>query len=342
MASLYVLGARQRNLLIRNEKEWNLYEAALILQIDTKAKSVITVVEYKSPLEARPSEDASMIFKSGTLVGDVLYACTSTEVLIFRLPEFQRIGYLSLPCFNDLHHVTPSTNGALLIANTGLDMVVKVTRQGELRDAWDVLREPLWTRFSPAIDYRKVDTTKPHKSHPNFVFELDGQLWVTRFRQRDAFCLDSGERIDIPTQFPHDGVLHGEYIYFTSVDGKVVIVNSCTRQVERIVDLQRIEGEKSLLGWCRGLLLIDSSRIWVGFTRIRKTRFRENILWLRNVFHEGMQEKPTHIALYDLANEQCLEEFDLEACGMNIVFSIFPANVNTVRSALDSRTLTSQ
>ncbi len=36
MASLYVLGARQRKLLFKHEEEQNLYEAALILRIDTE------------------------------------------------------------------------------------------------------------------------------------------------------------------------------------------------------------------------------------------------------------------------------------------------------------------
>jgi hypothetical protein len=38
-----------------------------------------------------------------------------------------------------------------------------------------------------------------------------------------------------------------------------------------------------------------------------------------------MTEKPTHLALYDLATRQCLQEIDLESCGMNVVFSVFPA-----------------
>jgi hypothetical protein len=326
MARLYVLGGRQRNLLLKSEKEWNLYEAALILEIDTESKEVRARVEYKTPLEASAGENASVVFKSGTLAGDLLYACTSTEVLVFGLPEFRRTAYVSLPCFNDLHHVTPSSDGALLAANTGLDMVVKFTCRGELLDAWNVLQESPWSRFSASTDYRKVETTKPHRSHPNYVFELGGQLWVTRFRQCDAICLsDDGKRIAIPAQFPHDGLLHGEQIYFTSVDGKVVTADSRTLKVERIVDLQEISGGESLLGWCRGLLVVDTNRVWVGFTRIRKTRFHENILWLRNVVREGMKEKPTHIALYDLSRRLCLEEFDLEAHGMNIVFSIFPA-----------------
>jgi hypothetical protein len=65
--------------------------------------------------------------------------------------------------------------------------------------------------------------------------------------------------------------------------------------------------------------------MWVGFTRIRKTRFRENILWVKNVLQNGKSEKPTRIALYDLVDKRCMQEFDLEAHGMNLVFSIFPA-----------------
>jgi hypothetical protein len=326
MASLYVLGARQRNLLLRDEEEWNLYEAGLILQLDTESGAIRTCVEYTTPLETKANERSSTVFKSGTLAGDLLYACTSTEVIVFHLPAFQVVHYISLPCFNDLHHVVPSSDGSLLAAVTGLDMVVKFTPTGELLEEWSVLAEPPWSRFSRSTDYRKVESTKPHKSHPNFVFELNGKIWVTRFRQRDAICLnDSGSRIDIAVQPPHDGLIYGERIYFTSVDGAIVIASAQTQQVEKIIDLKQIDGREALLGWCRGLLPLDESRIWVGFTRIRKTRLRENVLWVKNVLREGMREKPTHIALYDIARKQCLQEFDLEAHGMNIVFSILPA-----------------
>src|SRR5271157_1350203 len=132
MAQLYVLGARQRNLLFQQEREWNLYEAGLILQLDTEAGAVRTCLEYRTPPEARANENSSTVFKSGTLAGDVLYACTSTEVLIYKLPEFQQLGYISLPCFNDVHHVTPASDENLLAAVTGLDMVVKFTPQGKL------------------------------------------------------------------------------------------------------------------------------------------------------------------------------------------------------------------
>ncbi len=326
MDRLYALGARQRNLLIKNEDEWNLYESALILELDLKSGSVRSCVEYRSPSEVRAHEHSSMVFKAGTIVGNTLYACTATEVLIFSLPEFQQTGYVSFPALNDVHHVTPTSDGNLLVANTGLDMVVKFTLQGEVLSEWAVLDEELWSRFSRDIDYRKVDSTKPHQSHPNFVFELNGETWVTRFKQRDAICLDHrSKRIDIAVQSPHDGLICGDRIYFTTVDGRIVIANPRTLQVDEIVDLKQINGSDALLGWCRGILPLDERRIWVGFTRVRKTKFRENVLWVKNVFRPGMMEKATHLALYDIVDRRCLQEFDLEPYGMNIVFSVLPA-----------------
>lgn len=327
MGSLYVLGARQRKLLFKNEDEPHLYEAALILHLDTASGRVTTCVEYKSPAEARASEESSNIFKSGTLVGNRLYTCTSTEVLIFELPAFRRLAYISLPLFNDLHHVTPTHDGNLLVASTGLDMVVKFTPKGEVLREWSVLGEDPWVRFSRNIDYRKVDSTKPHRSHPNFVFELAGEIWVTRFMQRDAVSLTGpAKRIEIGVQSPHDGLIVGDRIYFTTVDGRIVIASRHTLQVDQIVDLKQInDGNKTLLGWCRGLLPADHRRSWVGFTRVRKTRFKENILWVKNMFREGVAGKPTHITLYDIVDMSCLQEFNLEEHGMNIIFSIFPA-----------------
>ena len=161
MAGLYLLGARQRKLLLKSEEEWNLYESAQILHLDTQTGKVRTCVEYKSPPEARATANSSIVFKSGTLIGDTLYACTSTEVLIFKLPQFERVGYISLPCFNDVHHVTPSRDGNFLVASTGLDMVIKFSPAGAVLAEWCVLEEEPWSRFSRTVDYRKVESTKP-------------------------------------------------------------------------------------------------------------------------------------------------------------------------------------
>jgi hypothetical protein len=330
MRKLYVLGGKQRKALIKDPtKEWHWYGSALILEVDTESGAVRTCVEYETPPEARASDKASINFHSGALVGDVLYTCTTTEALAFKLPGFERIAYVSLPCFNDVHHARPAADGNLLVVTTGLDMVVKVTPQGDLVDQWCVVDETPWTRFSRDVDYRKIETTKPHISHPNFVFELEDQIWVTRFNQRDAVALNgSKDRIEIAVEKPHDGIVDGDRILFTAVDGKIVIVNRRTLRVEKIVDLREIQDHDGqvLPAWCRSLLPVDDARIWVGFTRIRQTLFRENVRWVKTLLHEGTVVRPTHIALFDIVANRCLQEIDLEPYGMNTIFGIFPAD----------------
>lgn len=331
---LYVLGARQRKALLKREEEWHLYESALILEIDPATGAVETKVEYTTPPEARANDHSSNMFKAGTVVGDKLYTCTSTEVLVFDLPEFRISNYISLPCFNDLHHVAPDSSGNLLVTSTGLEMVVRVTPDGEILDQWNVLGEDPWEKFSPTTDYRKIDSTKPHRSHPNFAFELDAHVWATRFYQRDAVCLSGpGKRIDISVQAPHDGLVRNGSIYFTTVDGNIVVAGRHSLKVERVVDLKTINGGNALLGWCRGLLPLDDQTFWIGFTRVRKTKFRENLLWMRSMFRDGMQEKPSHLALYDTNRLACIQEFNMEEHGMNVIFSIFPAVTKSLAKA---------
>lgn len=330
MAKLYVLGGRERRPGLKEPSQnevWELYEAALIFEIDTDTPRVHTCVEYTSPREARAGDKPSAQFHSGAVIDRTLYACTRTEILIFQLPEFTRIGYISLPCFNDLHHVTRSSDGNLLAVSTGLDMVIKLTPRGEVLNQWNVIGEDPWMRFSRTIDYRQVETTKPHASHPNHVFELDGEVWVTRFHQQDAISLNgSGGRIEIGDERAHDGLVRGQRIYFTGVDGKIVIVNRRTLKVDEIIDLRTIQdsNREVLPAWCRGIYPEDEQRIWVGFTRIRKTQFQENLRWVKTILHKGTLAKRTHIALFDIINKRCLQEIELEPYGMNAVYGIFP------------------
>jgi len=328
MSSLYVLGGRQRKSLFKNEEEQRLYEAAIILLLDTSAGTARVVFEYKTPPAARASDESSHSFKSASLIGNTLYTCTSTEILIFEVPAFKRTGYISLPCFNDLHHVTPTPEGNLLVTNTGLDMVLLLTPDGRVLAEWDVLGSEPWSRFSRSVDYRRVDSTKPHLSHPNGVFQLGEEVWVTRLTQKDAICLTSpGKRINIEVQRPHDGLVRGDRIYFTTVDGRVVIADRHSLAIDEIIDLNEIHRTQHqpdvLLGWCRGILPIDERRVWVGFTRVRKTKFTENVLWIKHAFKE--KESHTHIALYDIEQKVCLREIPVEDFGMNVIFGIYPA-----------------
>jgi len=340
MSRLYILGGKQRNPELRETEEWRWYESAIIAEVDTTDGDIQTRVEYRTPAAACAGDDASINFHAGILVANELYTCTRTEVLCYSVPDFSLIRYLSLPCFNDLHHVTRASDGNLLIANTGLEMVLKITAHGRVLAQWSALGGDPWARFSPAIDYRRVASTKPHASHPNFVFELDGEIWATRFHQRDAVCLNRPHRrIDLAGEFPHDGLIVGPRIYFTAVDGKIVIVDRESLRLQGVVDLRAIQDRDGvkLPAWCRGILPVDDRRIWVGFTRIRKTKFQENVRWLKQTFREGTIAKPTHIALFDVQENKCLQEIDLERHGINAVYGILPATaVNSNYTSIES------
>jgi hypothetical protein len=323
---LYVGGGQQRGLRPLSagvDGGWYEYQNGIILDLDTRTGLASVAVEYVSPAESTPTEEPAILFKSGTRVGDKLYICTQTEVLVYGLPEFERLAYVSLPLFNDVHHVRPTPAGNLLIANTGLDMVVEATPNGEVVQLWNVLGEDPWARFSGDVDYRRVKTTKPHLAHPNHVFYVGDEPWATRFEQRDAVSLvDPSRRIEIGLERLHDGVVHGGYVYFTTVDGRVAVADTATLKVIEVIDLNQAHPADMLLGWARGLL-VDGDYLWVGFSRIRPTKFRENVGW---VLRGLKRDFGTHVGCYDLRTRASVAQIPVESFGLSAIFGIYPGD----------------
>jgi len=324
VGDLLLTGAEQRPSRFLPAPEWQSTQKALALRLDADSGKMLDKFEYVTPPSACPQEAPGIGFKAATVYGNKLYACTSTEVLIYELPDFRQVGYISLPCFNDLHHVLPTPTGTLIVVVTGLDLVVEVGLDGKVLREWSVVGEDTWARFSRDIDYRKVPTTKPHRSHPNFAFMLDDSIWATRCQLKDAICLTKpGLRIDVEVSYPHDGLIFNGTIYFTTVDGHLVMVNPRTLKVERVVDLNAIDNpEGNVLGWCRGLLPLTENLVWIGFTQLRRTKLVENLSWLKGA---NPHSKPTRIALYDIRTKRCLREIPLGLFGMDVIFSILTA-----------------
>jgi hypothetical protein len=325
--TLWAVGGEQR-LSFRHLDEWNKFCGAVVARVRVSDGRAERVLDYVSPPEHRPDERPSILFKAATFDGDTAWLCTQTEVLECSVPSFAIRRVISLPCFNDLHHVAPGPDGTLFVAVTGLDAVAEITRDGELIRLVSVLGGDPWERFSRDVDWRKVPTTKPHRSHPNYVFFVDGRPWVTRFEQRDAVpvddptagCFRVGEENGI-----HDGTPHAGKLCFTSVDGHLVRFDLATGE-RTDLDLNGIRepDDDRPLGWCRGVLPLGGSQAWVGFTRLRHTRLRQNLSWVRHGFRttEHHRALPTRVALYDLEQRVKLREIDLEGAGLNAVFSI--------------------
>lgn len=328
MAQFYVTGGRQRK-GAPGEEEWFSYAEALILKVDLESHQVAQVVAYESPAEHRPSEPMSnIVFKAGTTIGNRLYVCTQTEVLTYALPGFELIDCLSHRWFNDLHHVTVNSVGNFLVAVTGLDLVVEMTPGGELVRELPVLEEDLWKRFDRETDYRRVLTTKPHLSHPNYVFEYDGEVFATRLEQRDVACVTNPARgISPGIEKLHDGVVHNGRVYLTSVDSHIVVADPGTGEVLHVYDLNEMTATNKTLGWCRGINVLGDGRVLVGYSRVRPSRIRENLKWVKH--RVGLRKDAgmlgTRIACYDLAKGTHEWDIDLEAYQMNAVFSILAA-----------------
>lgn len=178
-AALWVVGGEQR-VAFRELSEWSRFRTALVVRVERDPAAgggaggvrLERVFAYASPPAHCPDEGGSHVFKAATFTAEAAYLCTQTEVLICDLPGFRLRRIVSLPCFNDLHHVTPGPDGTLWVAVTGLDAVAQLTPEGDLLRLHGVLGASPWERFSPAVDYRKVPTTKPHHAHPNYVFFL--------------------------------------------------------------------------------------------------------------------------------------------------------------------------
>ncbi|MCA8926793.1 MAG: hypothetical protein KDC18_01900 [Alphaproteobacteria bacterium] len=327
--SIFVLGGEEKP---KSEKEeWHRFTHAKVLRVNCANGDLTGESTYRSPPEVCPEERASILFKSGTLAGGRLYACTQTEVLILNPDDFAVERTWSHPCLNDVHHVLPDGQGGFYVVVTGLDLVIHVDAAGEIDREWSTVPgEAPFTRFDRQTDYRKVPTTKPHRTHPNFAFRLDGLLWVTRFFPRDAICVTAdAPNLPVGVEGPHDGLVREGKVHFTTVDGHIVVVDPSAPDRPTVYDLNTFGAFDAPLGWCRGLKFLDDDRILVGFSRLRRTKFADNLRWLRkritnmkadtNIY---VAPEPTGIRCFNIKTKKQEFFLNLEQYGMNAIFSI--------------------
>ncbi len=308
--------------LLRRD-EWTSFERAVLVELDTDTGRARTVLEYTSPRDACPDEDPSILFKSASWDGDELLLCTQTEVLFVDPAQGVVRRTLSLPWFNDVHHVA-RIDGRLHVVSTGLDLVLVLDDDGRVLEEHTATGESPWLRFDRATDYRKIHTTKPHRAHPNYVFAVDGRRWTTRFEPHDALCLDDGSTTEVLADAPiHDGVLDAEGLWFTAVNGRVMQVEPTTGRLLARHDLNRHQPDGTPLGWCRGIRR-EPDRVLVGFSRLRPSLFAQNLSWLRPALKRP-EPLPCRVTAYDRDFGRVQASWDLEPAGMSAIFSILPA-----------------
>lgn len=336
IGTIHVLGGKQRNPAGMRELDTQWYGYGSGVAIEVKNGAPTPAHEWHSRPGTFGPEDP-VLFKSAQLIGDRLYACSQTEAMIFSYPDFELLHHISNPLFNDVHHAVPgpllpadgdeNTNDepvpeTICVAVSGQDAVMEVSLDGELVSMWRVDGKDHVGRIDMTREYRINTKLKPHAFHPNYLFRMpDGALWVNRFESRDAVQVgDTSRRIGIDRERCHDGVVHDGLVHFTTVDGHVVAADTETLEV---AFEQPLVGKRddSLLGWCRGLTFVGDYAI-VGFSRIRHTKVRGALSWVRTGFSHS---EPTRIAVYDKKTWALVDELNLEPAGCNAVFSIISA-----------------
>ncbi len=218
------------------------YNGAVIQQIDWDKKSLINEISYQSPAE-NLGQDLSMMFKGAYVSADELWVVSNTELLKYELSSGKLQQVYTDNSFNDLHGVYVD-KGQIYVCNTGLEIVQQLSETGDIINEWNIAECPTWGRFDRQKDYRLIATTKPHEVHINHLFTIDDELWVNLGSQRKARAVNNKNRvIDMNKVFGndekvlcHDGLVKQDFIYFTSVNGSIVVVNKDTLKVEeRIV-----------------------------------------------------------------------------------------------------------
>jgi hypothetical protein len=305
------------------KRAWAAYAGGRIIKLHPSGTMKSALEDRAIPDYLNNAEDVGTVFKAASISKSDIIICTTTEVRKYRLLDFKLIQSVTHPKFNDLHHAI-ELDDCLLVVSTGLDGLIKITWEGEVKEYWslDVDKESM---FSDDVDYRQVASTKPHTHHPNFVFMIGENIYVTRFKDGDAVCVNNANEkaFLMPQGNPHDGVKDNKSVWFTTTNGWLYQFDQGSRALVDSIDLNGLLGDSRPLGWCRGLAVLPEDKVMVGFSRLRETKFKENIRWLADIAHFKKAPLPTRIAEIDIKSRVCNSEFNIEDdVGLNAVFSI--------------------
>lgn len=322
LATLLVTGGLQREFAadLPPLSGQHLYRARLT-RVDMGQGTECTVMDHESPPETRPDDTPGIRFTCMSHRNARLYLCTGTEMLIHEYPSMKRIGYASHPHFHDIHHTAP-IGEEIAVVSTGLDMVIFLDPETMApKRYFNASSEDVWYRFDENDDYRKFHTTQPHDSHPNFIFTMNGEPWVSRCNKGDIMSLKDRRTIHLSETRFHDGVARNGLLYFTAVDGRVLVVNEREERLEETIDLRDIENTDLPLGWCRGLCF-DGDVAYVGYSVFRRTDQRQNVSQFLDSNGQYIQRLPTRICAYDFAAKTKLGEYIFPDDSLGVMFNM--------------------
>lgn len=309
--------------------EGKYYGAARLLRLDLTSSNTEVLISIERGNENTPEEYPNLEFTVGDVEGDLLWLAMDTEIRCYSYPSLRLEKIFSHPAFHNIHSVAVQGD-RLYVTSTGLDMVIVLDKTtGSVVEYINAEGKPVWHRFSPEIDYRKVHSTRPHDCHPNYVFWVNGEPWVTRCTQEDAVNLrDFSQRLDISGErrpiSVHDGLVRNGKVYFTTVDGALIIANTARMEVVEAFDLTLLKGFQGLRGWCRGLFIDAEDVAYIGFTRLRQTRRQEKIAWVKRMLNLGNPVTECSVLAVDLRRRQIIADYRVPLGQLDAIYGILP------------------
>lgn len=219
-----------------------------------------------------------------------LVGCDFNRVFIIDRISCKQTNIIHDDQYNDLHHVSVSGSD-IYIANTGRDTVEVLDHNLQTKARINLISDSqilqringqccvddeYYDESSIEFCSRKVADTW----HINHIiranWQLDEKLIATSFK--NMCMIDAITREQISNTFPeqpHDGFIDNEYMWATSVCGKVYrSILSFPLDFELMFDLFK---DSKFKGWCRGLLITEKS-LFIGITAIYKESHRTS--WL--------------------------------------------------------------
>ncbi len=308
--------------------EGKYYGEAKLLLLDLNSGRFESVLSLNKGNEHYPKEHPNLQFTAACLDGDVLWLPTDTEIRKYLLPAMELQSVYSHRCFHNIHSVCV-VGEQLAVTSTGLDNVVMLDKStGEINSIVNTQGKEPWHRFDEQTDYRLIHSTRPHDSHPNYVFQLNDELWVTRCRQEDAVNLaDVSQSFNISGDDSisvHDGVVWQDKVVFTRVDGLLVVCDQKSKQVIEVID--PFEGNKSRpVGWSRGLH-IENGVFYIGYSKLRKTKMRDKLKFLTKGNIKYNSGNNALIVAFDMKARKVLNVFETEEGELDAIYGVLPYN----------------
>lgn len=304
--------------------EGKYYHQAVLLELDIESGTYKSVFEKHDGGKNYPAEHPNIQFTAGCINGSTLWLPTDTEIYELGLPDYKIKQIISHPCFQNIHSVHVF-NDELVVTSTGLDNIVFIDRsEGSISRIENAEGLDPWHRFSQETDYRQVHSTRPHDCHPNYVFELGKELWVTRCKQEDAVCLtDTSQSLDITRNDAvsvHDGIPWGNTIVFTRVDGLLVLFNADTGTYIETLDPFNDRANRPL-GWCRGLCSTGNI-LYMGYSKIRKTKLVDKLKFLSRGNYKYSSGNNALIVAYDMEQKKVIDTYETPAGMIDAIYGV--------------------